>query len=229
MRILYGLLLAAMVALSGFSLTAGEGPAPMNPIVDDDGEFFDPDWDTTPMEPVARQGMRRFRYGTILEYWLLPAGEAFVRMPGDPSLTGMVDDSRHTFQGASMTRDAEMKHYVSRQGVLQWTTYFRATRAGKHVFALASAGMDPGEEGTAHRGVALAFNEEEKIHALPGRDYSGTVDFARPGWYKMQVRIWWTDDEPPNFDTYGVTVKVREPGSLSLRALARKDLFYSMP
>jgi hypothetical protein len=91
-------------------------------------------------------------------------------------------------------------------------------------------GVSPNsQQGTAYRGVSLLVNDAEKIHALPDRDYSATVEFSSPGWYKLQVRMWWSDPALPNFENYGAALKVREPGAMSLRPLNRKDLYYTHP
>lgn len=181
-----------------------------------------------PLEPEpGKAGRRGFRYGTILEYWFLEPGVRFTRMPPEPSLTGMIDDSKLLFSGNAMLRDGELKNYVARQGALQWTCYFRVTRAGKHVFAVSARDIPLGDSNFA--GVALAFNDGTRAVATADKDTSVAVDFSAPGWYKMQVRIWWCAAEKPNFADYGAVVKVREPGSLSLRPIARKEIYYKQP
>lgn len=214
---------------------SGEDPAdsPLQPVVGDSGDDdFEPEEETadTPLEPaVDRSGKRSFRYGAILEYWHLDPGRKFSRMPSGPSLTGMVDDGgKQFFYAGAMLRDNELKNYANRQGLLRWTTYFRATKPGQHVFLLAPT-MDDGAADAEYAGASLAVNDEVKIVTPANIDASAAVDFSAPGWYKLQIRLWWTGEERPRFEDYAVTLKVREPGSLSLRPLVKKDLYYRMP
>ena len=220
------------VCLAVAAAPAGERPeASLEPSIpasqeDDFESDEDESDDGSPLEPTpGKAGRRGFRYGTILEYWFLEPGDRFSRMPHEPSLTGMIDDSKQYFLGNAMLRDNELKQYVGRQGVLQWTAYFRVTKPGKHVFALSFKGSDE----PSWSGAALAFNDETKATATVGKDASAAVDFAAPGWYRMQVRVWWTHHSKPNFPDFAATIKVREPGSLSLRPIARKELFYKQP
>lgn len=181
-----------------------------------------------PLEPwVEKSQEQSVNPGTILEFWF--ASDRFERFPVDPSVTGMIDDSDKVFAGSSMLKDAEMKQYVGRHGVLQWTAYFRVTKPGKHVFAMGIEGM--WSDDTRYGGAGMLINDERKIVALPARDESATVDFSEPGLYKMQIRMWWTHGsrKGPMFQDYRVSLKVREPGSLGLRQVTKKDLFYILP
>lgn len=181
----------------------------------------------SPLEPTpGKPGRRGFRYGTILEYWLLEPGTRF-RMPSDPSLTGMIDDARQYFLADAMLHDGELKNYVNRQGLVQWTCYFRVTRPGKHVFAMAVAGLPSTDSNFS--GAALAFADGVRAIATAERDTSATVEFSSPGWYEMRIRIWSCQAEKPDFSQYAVTLKVREPGALSLRPIGRKELYYKQP
>ena len=230
------LFLAGSYRLAAADAAVDDALQPVAGDIDDFEPDTDPESaaqlpDTTsdePMDPALdRSAKRGFRAGTILEYWLLKPGEKFARMSSDPSLTGMVDESRQYFYAGAMAGDPELKNYLTRQGVVQWTTYFRATRAGKHVFAVSASGMDKG--GTAYSGIALLVNDSVKLITPVDLDDSAVVDFSAPGWYKLQLRLWWSHQESPNFEDYAITLKVKEPGTLSLRQLNRKDLFYKFP
>lgn len=229
-RIMLAIACAAFLSLSSAVYAADEDDdaPPLDPVVGQttDDEFdYDEDQDT-PLEP-EKGGKRGYKYGAILEFWLMEPGRKFVRMPSEPSLTGMIDDLRESFAGKAMQRDKELKNYAARQGVLQWTTYFRARKPGKHVFLVTPAGV--GFEGVEHSGVALAFNDEVKAVTPGDREASAVVDFGAPGLYKMQVRLWWTNETRANFTDMDVGLKVREPGSLSLRAMNRKEFYYKVP
>lgn len=190
---------------------------------EEEGEAAD-----TALEPAMAQSAKKgLKYGSILEYWFLEPGEPVSRMPADISLSGMIDDSKQIFSGASMLRDGELKKYASRQGVLRWTSYIRVAKPGKHVFALSSVGLT--EASTKYSGVALAINGEVKTRAAADRDGSAVVDFAAPGWYAVQVWLWWSHNRKPAFQDYGATLKIREPGSLSLRPVTRRDIYYKQP
>lgn len=235
-RLLSGLLLFSFLAFSVAAAAADvDTTAPLTPAVEEsaDDDFSVPDDQAeAPLEPAAAT-KRGFKYGAILEYWFLTPGQKFERMPADPALTGMIDDGKQHFLGSAMQRDNELKNYANRQGVLQWTTYFRAAKPGKHVFLLTPTGINYGvteyDASTDFSGIGLAINDELKVAAPGERDTSVTLDFAEPGWYKLQILLWWSHDRPPAFQDYGINLKVREPGSLSLRPLARKDLFYRLP
>lgn len=228
---------ALCLALASGALRAGDAPAdslapaiPVSEAGDFQEEEDDEDGtsDDSPLAPTpGKAGRRGFRYGTILEYWFLEPGQRFARVPSEPSLTGMVDDSKQLFSGNAILRDGEMKNYAARQGMLQWTCYFRVSKPGKHVFAVAAKGLTLDDGNFA--GVALAFNDGASTVATAEKDTSVAVDFSAPGWYKMQVRIWWCAAEKPNFAEYGVVLKVREPGTLSLRPVARKEIYYKQP
>ena len=240
-RLLLTCLLVSYLFMPAARLCAAETPEtdPLVPAVTDVDDTPEGDTDPEsaemtaesadgPMDPaIDRSARRGFKPGTILEFWLLKPGEKFSAMPAVPALTGMIDDSRQYFYAGSMVRDPELKNYASRQGVLQWTTYFRVTRPGKHVFAITAVGPEQTE--MQHAGVALAINDDVKVAAPVDLEESAVADFSEPGWYKLQIRLWWTYPEKPNYEDFAITLKVREPGTLSLRPLNRKDLFYKYP
>lgn len=183
-----------------------------------------------PLAPaIEKAGEKDLPSGAILEYWFAPRDKKLERFPVDPSVTGMVDESDKVFAGNSMLKDGEMRQYVSRHGVLQWTTYFLVRKPGKHVFALGVEGM--WSDNPRYGGASMLINDEATIEVIPGRDDSVTLDFGEPGLYKMQIRMWWTHGSRsgPLFQDYRVSLKVREPGSLGLRQVTKKDLFYKLP
>ncbi len=181
-----------------------------------------------PLEPnYSQSDEAKAVPGSILEFWFAPPGKRFERFPTDPSVTGMIDAADKVFQGSSMLNDPEMKNFIARHGVLQWTTYFRVNKPGKHVFAMGIDGM--WSDNPSYGGASMLVNGESKLTAIPKRDESATVDFAKPGLYKLQIRMWWTHGGAPTreplFQDYRVGLKVREPGSLGLRQVTKKDLF----
>lgn len=182
-----------------------------------------------PLEPAIQATDAKLPPGAILEFWFLPRDKQFTRMPVDPSVTAMIDDSDKVFLGSSMLKDPEMRNYVSRHGILQWTAYFQANKPGKYVFVLGAEGM--WSDTTRYGGVSLLVNDEEKVAAIPAREESCTVDLAKPGLYKLQVRMWWTHGSRPGpvFQDYRASLKVREPGALGLRQVTKKDLFHKLP
>ena len=89
------IVLAAMALAPVFSLVVAAGisaadipDAPLEPAI----------------ESSEEQGLTP---GSILEFWFAPVGR-FERMPVEPSVTGMIDDSDKVFSGNAMLKDPEM-------------------------------------------------------------------------------------------------------------------------
>ncbi len=190
------------------------------------GEFPD-----APLEPgwTPSEGELENK-GSILEFWLLSVYEEVKRMPSDPSATGMIDDSQQVFSASAMTKDPEMAIYANQPGLLQWTSFYNVKKAGKHVFTLAVTGAEEWYTSRfARSGVWLAINDEIRLGLPYGKSGSATVDFAKPGFYKFQVRLWYSEGERLNWQDARVSVKVREPGALSQRQMTADDLLYRFP
>lgn len=190
-----------------------------------------------PLEPETTEiASNVYLPGALLEFWFLDQYVDFMnpktgipnkRWLDDPSVSAMLDTTDQLFSGNVIEKDPNLKEFLHRTGALRWTFYYYAKKPGKHVFTMEQK-TNTGNCGLTERGSCLLVNNEGKIWCFPGEVKSATLDFATPGLYKMQLLNWWTRCDSP-WAQNRMILKVREPGSLGLKQITNKDIFYKNP
>lgn len=183
-----------------------------------------------PLEPEEQQDVD-YQPGSLVEFFFLPFGTDVERPPSDPAVSMTYDTEEQVFAGSIMQKDETFKSFIGRSGMLRWNTYLNVKKPGVHVFTTQllpqkKKALSSWEAAAKYYGYNVAINGESKLTSIPsGALETFNCNFSAPGLYRVTISLWLTTNlDKLTWPDMRITMKVREPGSMGLRFVTRKDL-----